>query len=355
MLRSPTVATIEAEPLTGKRRVYRWDLDKTYLRTEFDTVRDLLRTAFESAAQKRTVPGAAALLRELRATEPLGIYIVSGSPEQLRRVLEAKLRLDGIRWDGFVLKPQLKNLLRGRFRTLKDQVGYKLGALLDSRADLPGEIDEFMFGDDAEADAFIYSLYSDLCAGRVPNDMLMEVLRRAGVYEDDLPRLVRLVSRLPRYDGGRRIFIHLDRVSAPTAFEELGRRVCPFYNYLQPALVLVEQGALGAEGALRVAAELVLAHAFTPDALVASYLDLAERGHVGPGAAAALVEALAALEESHFAATYPVLRAFGEQLELAARDLGEPPALEPSEIDYVGLFSRDKDRARRARARLMGR
>jgi hypothetical protein len=24
-----------------------WDLDKTYLRTEFDTVKDLLRTAFE--------------------------------------------------------------------------------------------------------------------------------------------------------------------------------------------------------------------------------------------------------------------------------------------------------------------
>src|SRR5690606_37930766 len=48
--------------------VYRWDLDKTYLRTEFDTVRDLLRTAVESPARKRTVPGASALLRELRAT-----------------------------------------------------------------------------------------------------------------------------------------------------------------------------------------------------------------------------------------------------------------------------------------------
>src|SRR5688572_19482405 len=141
--------------LDRERLVYRWDLDKTYLRTEFDSVRDLVRLAFESAAQKRTVPGAAALLRELRATEPLGIYIVSGSPEQLRRVLEAKLRLDGIKWDSFTLKPQLKNLLKGRFRLIKDQVGYKLGALLDSRASLPAEIDEFLFGDDAEADAFI--------------------------------------------------------------------------------------------------------------------------------------------------------------------------------------------------------
>ena len=27
--------------------IYRWDLDKTYLRTDFDTLRDLVRTAIE--------------------------------------------------------------------------------------------------------------------------------------------------------------------------------------------------------------------------------------------------------------------------------------------------------------------
>ena len=335
--------------------MYRWDLDKTYLRTEFDTVRDLVKTAFESAKQKRTVPGAAALLRELRATEPLGIYIVSGSPEQLRRVLEAKLRLDGIRWDSFTLKPQLRNLLRGRFRFLRDQVAYKLGALLETRASLPHEIEEYLFGDDAEADAFIYSIYADICAGRVKNEILMEVLRRAGVYEDELPRLVRLASRLPRYDTGKRIFIHLDRVSAPDGFVEYGPRVCPFYNYLQPALVLLEDGALGPLSVVRVAAELVIHHAFTPDALVASYLDLVERGHAGVKPARALIEAIDALEESHFATTYPVLRAFGDQLSDAARALADRPAHDLLEIDYVSLFTRDKDRARRAKERLTGR
>ena len=53
----------EPQPLDRHRLVYRWDLDKTYLRTEFDTVRDVLRTAFEKPHDKRTVPGAAALLR----------------------------------------------------------------------------------------------------------------------------------------------------------------------------------------------------------------------------------------------------------------------------------------------------
>jgi hypothetical protein len=164
------------------------------------------------------------------------------------------------------------------------------------------------------------------------------------------------VSRTPRHDGARRIFIHLDRVSSPDVFDEYGPRVCPFYNYFQPALVLLEQGALDPLGALRVAAELVIHHGFTPDALVASYVDVAQRRHVGRRAAALLVEAIESLEEAHFAATYPVLKTFGAELEGAMHDRADevpPPA--PLSIDYVDLFSRDKARARRARERVLGR
>src|SRR3954452_11944053 len=91
--------------------ISRWDLDKTYLRTEFDTVRDLVRTAFERADEKRTHPGAATLLREM-ARAGVTIHILSGSPAQMRRRLEDKLRLDGIVWDSFALKPNLQNVLR---------------------------------------------------------------------------------------------------------------------------------------------------------------------------------------------------------------------------------------------------
>ena len=147
--------------------VFRWDLDKTYLRTEFDSLRDLIATAFEKPSDKRTVPGASALLREIQASSPAGIYILSGSPEQMRRVLEAKLRLDGIRWDSLTLKPNLSNLLRGRFKALRDQVGFKLGALLAARETIDVGLEEVLFGDDAETDAYVYSLYADACGGRV--------------------------------------------------------------------------------------------------------------------------------------------------------------------------------------------
>ncbi len=341
--------------LDRRRIVYRWDLDKTYLRTEFDTVRDLLRTAFESPASKETVPGAAALLRELRRTEPAGIFILSGSPEQMRRVLEAKLRLDGVRWDAFTLKPSLAHLLRGRFRFLRDQVSYKLGALLTSRAAMDSQTDEILFGDDAEADAFVYSLYADICAARVGSDTLVAVLERARVYPDEIPRMVRLAQRVPQHDATRRIFIHLDRVSPVSVFAEYGSRVCPFYNYFQPALVLVEDGVLPADSALRVGAEIVIQHAFAPDALTASFMDLVRRGHIGRGAAEAVVGTLKTAPVGSFATAEPVLRAFAEDVELRLPDLGAPTGREQPVIDYVGLFSRDKARARAARRRARSR
>ena len=119
------------------RRIYRWDLDKTYLQTEFDTLRDLVRTAFQKAHEKVAVPGASALIRELASNGDSRLCIVSGSPKQMRSVLEEKLKLDGVEWDEFVLKDNVGNLLRGRFRALRGQVGYKLPAILESRAKAP--------------------------------------------------------------------------------------------------------------------------------------------------------------------------------------------------------------------------
>jgi len=100
------------------RHTFRWDLDKTYLRTEFDSLRDLAKNAIETASDKQAYPGATALLRALRQ-DGHRICIVSGSPTQMRQVLAAKLALDGVEYDEFVLKHNLRNLLKGRFRALK--------------------------------------------------------------------------------------------------------------------------------------------------------------------------------------------------------------------------------------------
>jgi len=347
------VPTGPDEPIDRARLVYRWDLDKTYLRTEFDTFKDLLARAFERAADKRTVPGAAALLREIRGAGPAGLFILSGSPEQMRRVLEAKLRLDGISWDGFTLKPQLRNLLRGHLKFLRDQVGYKLGAMLASREPLAVEMDEILFGDDAENDVFIYSLYADIIAGRVSSDVLLGVLQRAAVTEEQIPELIRLVARLPKRPSVRHIFIHLDRMSPLDTFAAYGPRVCPFYNYFQPALVLVEAGALDARAALRVAADLVIDQGFTADALAASFAELARRGQAGERAREEVCTALTDMNPADFAGAAPALRAL--LAELNALQISARTTQQTGDLDYIELLATDRARARTAKLRVLSR
>src|SRR6185437_4686676 len=207
--------------------IARWDLDKTYLRTDFDTVRDLVRTAIERPDQKRTVPGAATLMREL-GRAGAEIHILSGSPEQLRSCLAAKLRLDGVRWASLTLKPNLENILRLRFKALRGQLGYKLPSLLRRRAELPRQrrpatmaeqggalIPEVLLGDDAEADAFVYSLYADVCAGTVTD--LAEVMRLGGCYDDTIADSVRFASYVEKGPVVARILIHLDRQSSASS------------------------------------------------------------------------------------------------------------------------------------------
>jgi hypothetical protein len=265
--------------------IARWDLDKTYLRTEFDSLRDLVKTALERPDQKRTNPGASTLLREM-VRAGVRVHILSGSPEQMRRRLEDKLRLDGITWDTFTLKPNLQNLLRLRFRAVHDQLGYKLPALLRARAALAegGEpasaSTETLFGDDAEADAYVYSLYADFVAGRIGEDVLLGVLERGRVYEDVVAETMETAKHIDHADVIERILIHLEQQTPPDDFRKYGKRIVPFYNYLQAALVLWEDGRLRPDSVLRVAVELVTEHHFDGDSLARSYLDLARRGHV---------------------------------------------------------------------------
>jgi hypothetical protein len=333
--------------------IARWDLDKTYLRTEFDTLRDLVKTALERPDQKRTNPGASTLLREM-VRSGVRVHILSGSPEQMRRRLEDKLRLDGITWESFTLKPNLQNVLRLRFRAVRDQLGYKLPALLGSRAKLAevgepaGDITESLFGDDAEADAYVYSLYADFVGGRVSEDVLLQVLERGRVYEDVVALTMETARAIERADAVQRILIHLEQQTPPDDFRAYGPRVVPFYNYLQAAFVLFEDGRLGADGVLRVAVELVTEHRFDGDALARSYLDLARRGHLRGLRIDAIALALdawlaggrvpAAEELRTMVARLP---AMAEGARAGWRDQEQPLP------DYVGLVERHNPRRRR--------
>ncbi|MBK7861710.1 MAG: hypothetical protein IPJ65_24460 [Archangiaceae bacterium] len=329
------------------RRIYRWDLDKTYLQTDFDTLRQLVRTALQKASEKKAVPGAAALIRELKGPESK-LCIVSGSPTQMRTVLAEKLKLDGVEFDELVLKDNVRNLLRGKFKALRGQVGYKLPVLLESRARAPVDAEEVLFGDDAEADAFVYSLYADMVARRVDEPVVHQVLEAAEVYDDDRHRIVKQWREIPHADPVRRIFINLDRLTPPAYFGRYGPRVVPIFNYFQAALVLCGDGHLSPVQALKVMVEMVQTAGYNLLTLSNSFQDLIRRGFPLNAVASGFAEALqgpAAL----FNAVRPVpdiIAAFTKRLAA----LGTPPAPPPARpVDYLSLLDDARPRTHKAR------
>ncbi len=263
----------------------------------------------------------------------------------MRRVLASKLQRDGIRWQSFTLKPSLRNLRRGRLRYLKEQLGYKLGSLLQSRVKTDVAFDEVLFGDDAEADAFVYSLYADICAGVVERSVLEDLLEIARVYPEDRALILSSFDSIMPRQCVQRIFVHLDRVCAPSDFDALGSRVCPVYNYFQAAVLLHDMGLLDASATLEVGQRMAEEEMFSPDALLASILDLTDRTPLDRQRLWLLAEGEGADEVASLQAG---LRSRVEQLELVAPQVDD-------KIDYLALHLRDRRRARQAKERALWR
>jgi len=349
-----TDAGAGSPPSGGVDYVARWDLDKTYLRTDFDTLRDLVRTAIERPDRKRSVPGAAALLREL-GRSGARVHILSGSPRQMRGKLEEKLAIDRVRFDELTLKPNLSNMVRGRLRALRDQLGYKLPVLLvararDQRLGPPGRlVREVLVGDDAEADAFVYSLYADLCAGKADRSLLVRILDAGRVYRDQADQALQAFAEIEEGPVVERMLIHLDRQTPPSRFDGYGRRVVPFYNYLQAAFVLAEDGRLDPIAVLRVASELIQRDRFDAEGLARSYLDLMRRGHVHGSLCQSLGETIAAARDEPKVSSLAELHRMCELVREYANNPPERREPQAEELDYVDLARRHRGGRNRKR------
>jgi hypothetical protein len=325
------------------RHIFRWDLDKTYLRTEFDTVRDLIRTALQKPEEKVNVPGAVALLRELTRGDEQSralVTFISGSPSQMRATLERKFEIDGIHPDAFILKPTLRNILTGRFRAVRGQVGYKLDALLRLRAMSP-LAPETLFGDDAEQDAFIYSLYADVVSGGVDQEQLVAILEEAEVYEQTAEAILTHFANTRIEDNAQRIFIHLDGHSAPGRFWVFGPRLIPIANYFQAALVLYGDRVISAEGLIRVAAEMIQRDDYGLIELANSLQDLARRRHVDMAVLQRLAD-----EVERAAPDFALPAGFIDRFLVRVRALApraqQPPRQWEGPVDYLEVLRADQ-------------
>ena len=240
------------------RRIYRWDLDKTYLQTEFDTFTQLVRTALQKASEKQAVPGAAALIRELRAQGDTRLCIISGSPKQMRTRArgQAQARRRRVRRVG------------AQGQRAQPAPGPLPGAARAGRLQAAGAARE---PDPRSGRGRGGALRRRRRGRRLHLLALRRPHRRpgrrggaragarggAGLPGRPRPHRRRLARRSRRADPVRRIFIHLDRLTPPAYFARYGPRVVPVFNYFQAALVLLADGHLAPAQVARVAVEMV--------------------------------------------------------------------------------------------------
>ncbi len=311
--------------------IYRWDLDKTYLETDFDSVRGLVRSAIEAPEEKRNVPGSAALLRALSRRPGARVVILSGSQTQMREVLTQKLRLDGVNFSELHLKDNVRNLRRGRLRAIKGQFGYKLPALLSGRVGLGQAVTEHLFGDDAEIDAVVYSVFADAVAGRLTPVELSRIMEAAGAYPDTRARAVETLDNIATAEAVERIFIRLEKGVPPQRFAPLGSRLVPVYSWFQAALVLYGAGRLDAAAVRAVAIEVGKTRGHGPRAIANLFQDIVRRGHVPLEAMERLVEELGPGDVA------PVVVACRRRVGWLHNTRCRTPAA-PRGLDYVALL-----------------
>jgi hypothetical protein len=226
--------------------IYVWDIDKTYLDTRFSSLRGLLSIPFELAIDKRALPGTVALLRGLRhgADEESNIapiYFISGSPKHLRGIVERKMTLDGVQFDGITFKDQLGLLRARRPKGITEQVGYKLKALLLYRREHPRGARYTLFGDDVERDVDSFLLFGEVCAG-LRGPALRDRLQSMGVHDVDVHEAASIADTIPvESDPVQRVFIHEVRGGRIKSSDP---RVLAAPNFLEHARVLRDLGKI---------------------------------------------------------------------------------------------------------------
>lgn len=265
--------------------VYVWDLDKTYLDTSWNTLGDLWNTVFEKSFQKRNVPGTSTLVSSVKETwqdnraeeGDFPLFFITASPPQMEERIREKLEIDKIVPEGMFFKDNLRNIHPARWRRLTQQVGYKIQALMQLRSKFNQEITQILWGDDSETDATIYSLYSDICSRRWPEQEVVKLLKHFSVSKNQIDSILDLQDQCLENDPVEKVYINLAVDTDPEYYLKFGRRIVPTHNSFQTSLDLFQDSRLKATHVLKVAQDLNLNYGFTRDELQKSLDDLVRR------------------------------------------------------------------------------
>ena len=261
--------------------IFVWDLDKTYLDTDFSGFRKMLKIIFEKGVKKQNVPGTDQLVRSLaKCNSPFPIFFISASPPQLQEKIFEKWTHDRIMPYGFYTKDNLKNLNFGRWSRLTNQIGFKIQALMELRLLISKDTKMICWGDDSESDATIYSLFSDICSHKLTDKETRCLLKEFCILEDQIDLILELRDQRECFDPVHRVYINLAVDTDPEYYRKYGRRFMAVETSFEVALDLFQRGFLNLEGVKDVARSLVDFYNFKAFQLEKAYDSLAKRSRL---------------------------------------------------------------------------
>jgi hypothetical protein len=207
------------------------------------------------------------------------VYFVSASPAADRPCIREKLALDGVEIDGIVFKDQLQHLVRGRFRFLREQIGFKLAELLKARSrrrPTRSSISSATIGSRTRSatrstptwwrvDSTIKPSATSWCAsGSTRRDWSRSERSRAACRRSMPSGASSSISSA----APRRVASAVSGARGPT------------FNYFQTALVLHEEGMVPLAAVVAVGHSLIDRATYTRGQLRNSLDDLVRRGHL---------------------------------------------------------------------------
>ncbi len=270
--------------------IFRWDIDKTYLETDFESLSGLWRAATEEAEEKKTTDGVVPLVHALQKIDDTRMVFLSGSPKQMRSVLLEKFSLDGVDVDDIILKDSLGAIAKGRFSDVKNQFGHKLPSLVEHRLrvqDLSCGQTEYLFGDDVEQDALIYLSYQLILNGQLQWKEVKELMREGGALSSAVDRIRGSFSKLkPNTNVVRGIFIRLTTHQIPTWMYDLMPHLTPVHTWSQAGVKLWSDGVIGVDALRQICTD----EKTTPIQFANLVQDLQLRGLIEKEKATSLLE-----------------------------------------------------------------
>lgn len=228
--------------------VFRWDIDKTYLETDFESFSGLWRAATEAAHEKVTADGVLPLVHALQVLPDAKMVFLSGSPTQMRSVLLEKFSLDGVDVDDIILKDSLGALTHGRFSDIRNQFGHKLPSLLKHRLTVQTAAcahEEYLFGDDVEQDALIYLTYQLILEGSIGWKKIKKLMTEGGALPGSIERTRLIFQKLEiNKQVVKGIFIRLTKHQVPDWMQTLVPHLIPVHSWSQAGIKLLADGVI---------------------------------------------------------------------------------------------------------------